>query len=68
MIVENMKNRITRMVMDSDIVYVDGMTIKDIDNEPTHPNVRYVMENINKYYITSFNRYGKKRKTLFRIT
>jgi hypothetical protein len=29
-----MKNRITRMVMDSEIVYVDGMTIKDIDNEP----------------------------------
>ena len=36
MIVENIKNRITRMVMDSEIVYVDGMTIKDRDNEPTH--------------------------------
>jgi hypothetical protein len=62
MIVENIKNRITIMVMDSEIVYVDGMTIKDIDKEPTHPNVKDVMENINRYYITSFNRNSKKEK------
>jgi archaellum component FlaC len=62
MIVENMKNRIENMVMDSEIVYVDGMTIKDRDEEPTHPNVKDVMEHINKYYITSFNRDGSKGK------
>lgn len=62
MITENIKNRVLIMVRDSDIVYVDGMTIKDRNNEPTHPNVKDVMENINKYYITSFNRDGKKGK------
>ena len=57
---ENMKNMITRMIMDSDIVYVDGMTIKDRYCETTHSNVKNVMKNINKYYITSFNRNGKR--------
>ena len=56
------QNRIIRMVMDSDIVYVDGMTIKDSENLNTHPNVSDVMKNIDMYYITSFNRDGKKGK------
>ena len=56
------ENRIIGMIMDSDIVYVDGMTIKDRENMETHPNVSEVMENIDEYYITSFNRDSKKGK------
>jgi len=56
------ENRMMRMILDSDIVYVDGMTIKDRENLETHPNISDVMKNINNYYITSFNRDGKKGK------
>jgi hypothetical protein len=56
------ENRIIRMIMDSDIVYVDGQTIKDRENLETHPNVSDVMKNIDNYYITSFNRDSKKGK------
>lgn len=62
MIVENMKNRIERMVMDSEVVYVDGMSIKNRNEVTTHPNIKDAMENINKYYVTSFNRDGSKGK------
>jgi hypothetical protein len=61
MVMKN-ENRIIGMIMDSDIVYVDGMTIKDRENMETHPNVSEVMENIDEYYITSFNRDSKKGK------
>jgi len=53
---ENLKNRVTRMIMDSDIVYVDGMTIKNKHHTPNHSNIEEVMENIDKYYVTYFNR------------
>lgn len=56
------ENRIFRMILDSDIVYVDGMTIKDRENLQTHPNVDEVMKNIDNYFITSFNRDIKKGK------
>jgi hypothetical protein len=58
------QNSILRMIMDCDIVYVDGKTIKDRDNPTTHPNCGDVMKNIDieNYYITSFNRDGKKDK------
>ena len=32
------------------------MTIKDYKRETTHPNIKEAMENIDKYYITFFNR------------
>jgi len=53
---DNYKNDIKWLIMDSDIVYVDDLTIKDRDNPTTHPNIDDVMKNIKKYYITSFNR------------
>jgi spore coat polysaccharide biosynthesis predicted glycosyltransferase SpsG len=56
------ENRIIKMIMDSDTVYVDGMTIKDRENLETHPNVNEVMKNIDNYFITSFNRDSKKGK------
>ena len=55
-------SNINNELVSNEIVYVDGITIKDRANEPTHPDVKDVMENINKYYITSFNRDSKKGK------
>lgn len=56
MTVQNFKNRTIRMVMDSNIVYLDGFTIKDRNNKITHPNIKEAMKNIDKYYIVYFNR------------
>jgi len=56
MIVQNLQNRTTRMVMDSDIVYLDGLTIKDMNNDTTHTNIKEAMENIDKYYVVYLNR------------
>jgi hypothetical protein len=56
------ENRIIKMIMDSDTVYVDGMTIKDKEHLETHPNVDDVMKNIDNYFITSFNRDSEKGK------
>ncbi|MFW6247374.1 MAG: hypothetical protein ACOC22_04375 [bacterium] len=53
------ENSILRMVYNSDIVYVDGMTIKDRYQNPTHPDIEKVMNNINNYYISYFNRNPK---------
>ncbi len=52
------KNRIIGMIQDSNIVYVDGKTIKDRDR-PTEYNQEeetHILTNIDNYYITFFNR------------
>lgn len=50
------RNAIIKMIRDVDKVYVDGLTIKDREGRETHPNCSEVVQNIEKYHITSFNR------------
>ena len=50
------KNSLIRMMFDSDIIYVDGETIKDRFKEPTHPNLKSVLKNVENYFIISLNR------------
>lgn len=52
----NNKNRIIRMMMDSDVVYVDGKTIKDLHNPVEITKTEDILKNINNYHITYFNR------------
>jgi len=52
----NTKNKITRMMMDSSIVIVDGKTIKNKYGIPDIENASDIMRNIEDYHITFFNR------------
>lgn len=45
-----------RMVESVDVVYVNGLTIKDRSKNTTHPNCDVVLRNIDEYTIISFNR------------
>jgi hypothetical protein len=51
-----MSNTIMSMIRDVDIVYVDGLTIKDRRGRETHSNVAEVFKNLSKYHVTAFNR------------
>jgi hypothetical protein len=66
-LIRSYKNKIIILILDTDIVYVDGKTVKDRNDASTHPNIKYVMENLNRYYITSFNRDGKKGKRFLEL-
>ena len=63
-------NKAIGMVMDSTIVYVDGKTIKhpEHNTDYTGEEVRNIMENIDDYYITFFNRDRSNGERVLKLT